>query len=182
MSQSTHCTLCFAMSLDGFIAEPDGGVDWLSIGTDLDADDGGWFTDFMERIDALVMGRNSFEKVMSFGSCAYTRPVFVLSNTMTSVPEGYEDKVSILSGTPGEVVSTLAEQGYRRLYVDGGKTVQAFLAADLIDEMMIAYVPVILGQGIPLFGSLTHPLEFRLLETKTMSIGLVQSRYERARS
>jgi len=181
MSGPAHCTLSFAMSLDGFIADPDGGVDWLSIGTDPNAPDDGWFDTFMSRIDALVMGRASFETVVSFGVWPYSKPVFVRSRTMNAVPAGYEDKASAISGNPHEIVSSLSQQGFHRLYVDGGKTAQAFLAADLIDEMMIAYVPVLLGKGIQLFGSLSHRLEFRHLETQTMSIGLAQSRYERAR-
>ena len=170
------------MSLDGFIADPDGGVDWLSIGTDPDAPDDGWFDTFMSRIDALVMGRNSFEKVVSFGVWPYAKPVFVLSRTVSNVPDGDEDKVSIISGSPGEVASSLADQGLHRLYVDGGKTARDFLDADLIDEVVIAYVPVLLGRGIPLFGERDQRLEFRHLGTETLAMGLLQSRYERVRN
>ena len=169
------------MSLDGFIADPDGGVDWLSIGTDPDAPDDGWFENFMDRIDALVMGRASFEKVVSFGVWPYPKPVFVLSRTMRNVPDGFEERASVISGSPVDVVRSLAERGFRRLYVDGGKTAQVFLDEDLIDEIAIAYVPVLLGRGIPLFGERDQRLEFRHIETKALSMGLVLSRYERVR-
>ena len=181
MSGTTHCTLSFAMSLDGFIADPDGGVDWLSIGTDPEAPDDGWFNTFMDRIDALVMGRASFEKVVSFGVWPYPKPVFVRSRTMSAIPNEYEDKASVIFGSPGEIISSLSKQGFRSLYVDGGKTARDFLDADLIDEIAIAYIPVLLGRGIPLFGERDQRLEFRHVETKKLSAGPIQSRYERAR-
>ena len=125
------------MSLDGFIADPDGGVDWLSIGTDPDAQDDGWFGAFMDRIDALVMGRASFEKVVSFGVWPYPKPVFVRSRTMNAVPGGYDEVFKIAKKRNPE--QALPHQ-------------DLFLAADSDQfgpELKEAFQPIIRDQLIP---------------------------------
>lgn len=141
-----------ATSLDGYIAGPNNEMDWLHQVPNPDGSDFG-FANFMANVDALVMGRNTFEMVLSFGvEWPYNKPVFVLSNTLKSVPEGYQDKVFLVQGALPTVVEQLHQQGYQRLYIDGGKTVQSFLAEDLIDEMIITTIPVLLGAGIPQIG------------------------------
>ncbi len=170
-----------ATSLDGFIADKNNQVDWLHDIPNPDGSDLG-FGEFMARIDALVMGRNTLEIVLSFGiDWPYTKPVFVLSNTLTKVPEGLEGKVFLIKGELTEVIATLNSQGYQNLYIDGGKTIQGFLQHDLIDELIITTIPVLLGGGIPLFAELTAPLKFKHVKAERLVDCLVQNSFIRQR-
>jgi dihydrofolate reductase len=169
-----------ATSLDGFIATSDGGVDWLMEIPNPNESDYG-FAEFMSGIDALVMGRNTFETVLSFGSWPYNKPVFVLSETLTEVPDSVTDKAEIIGGSLGTVLSRLRERGYLNLYVDGGRVIQSFLAEDLVDELIITRVPILLGEGIPLFGRLTRRLKFEHKKTELLNQTLSKSHYVRAR-
>ena len=114
-------------SLDGYIADIDGNIDWLQEITNPENSDFGW-TDFLARIDAVVLGKNTFLKVLSF-DCpwAYPLPVFVLSTSMKSIPAGYENKIELISATPHEVIKFIEAKGYKNLYIDGGVTIQSFL-------------------------------------------------------
>ena len=169
-----------ATSLDGFIATEDGGLDWLMEIPTPDKADGG-FSNFMNRIDALVMGRNTFEIIHSFGKWPYNKPVFVLSNTLDNLPDGHEGKAELMKGEPSMIVKELGERGYHNLYIDGGKVIQSFLNEDLIDEMIITRVSILLGNGIPLFHDLNQILKFKHKETIVLNEDLVQSHYERIR-
>lgn len=168
-----------ATSLDGYIADKNGGLDWLQSVPNPDNIDMG-FAPLMERVDALVMGRNTLEVVLSFGvEWPYSKPVFVLSNTLTQVPAGYEDKVFLVKGELKEIVQNLNEQGYMDLYIDGGKTIQSFLKEGLIDEMSITTIPVLLGGGSPLFGELDMMQSFKLVESQIHLDAIVQTTYHR---
>ncbi|MDP8239438.1 MAG: dihydrofolate reductase family protein [Candidatus Hatepunaea meridiana] len=168
-----------ATSLDGYIADRNGKLDWLKIVPNPEGSDFG-FADFMNKIDALVMGRNTFETVCRFGGdWPYNKPVFVLSTTLKSIPDGFVDKVEIISGSLQTVLTTLHERGFYNLYIDGGKTVQSFLAEDLIDELIITRLPILLGGGTPLFGNLSDHLEFEHLNTEIFNKMLVQDHYKR---
>jgi dihydrofolate reductase len=145
-----------AVSIDGYIAKSDGGIDWLMEISNNDNSDYG-FSEFMDGIDAIVMGRNTFEKVLSFGEWPYNKPVFVLTTTLKSVPSGMEKKAEIVNGDIEQIVDMLNERGFQNLYVDGGKVIQSFLEKDLIDEMIITRVSVLLGRGIPLFNNMGRP-------------------------
>lgn len=168
-----------ATSLDGYIADKNGGLDWLhSVPNPENIDMG--FTAMMDRVDALVMGRNTFEMVLSFGvEWPYSKPVFVLSNTLKKVPEGYQDKVFLVSGDVSEVVAKLNQQGYQDLYIDGGVTIQRFLNQGLIDELVITSIPVLLGGGSPLFGELDAMQSFKLVSSQTYLDAIVQTTYQR---
>lgn len=169
-----------ATSLDGYIADKNNQLDWLHDVPNPDGSDFG-FAEFMARIDALVMGRNTLEMVLSFDcDWPYTKPVFVLSNTMTSVPSGYEDKVFLVKGELSAVVAELNSEGFNELYIDGGVTIQNFLKQDLIDEMIITTIPVVLGGGIPLFGDLDRPLKFKHISAQRYADCIVKNRYVRA--
>jgi len=170
-----------ATSIDGFIAAEDDDLSWLSEIPNPDQSDFG-FADFMTRIDALVMGRRTYEKVVSFGVWPYEKPVFVLSNTLTSVPADTENRAEIISGGVESVIAQLKAKDLHNIYVDGGITIQRFLEKDLIDEMIITRVPVVLGAGIPLFGTLQRTLNFSLEITEMLGGGLVKSSYKRCRS
>jgi dihydrofolate reductase len=166
-----------AASLDGFIAKPDGSIDWLTGIPNPDGGDYG-FGVFINGIDALVMGRNTYEAVKDFRPWPYRVPVYVLS---TRLPEGEMagNRIRVINRRPEELVARLNSQGLKNLYIDGGRTIQAFLALDLIDEMTITTVPVLLGNGIPLFGDIHRQLEFRHVNTITYANGFVKSVYGR---
>lgn len=171
-----------ATSLDGRIATPDGGVEWLDVpeppvGPDGTPDDAGW-RDFIDGVDALVMGRNSFEKVLSFDvPWPYEIPVVVLSSVLEAVPDELAGRVEISSLGPADLVAHLAERGWRELYVDGGSVISSFLAAGLIDSLTVTQLPVILGPGIPLFGDEIDTTWLELLSSRSLSNGMVQTRY-----
>lgn len=171
-----------ATSLDGFIATPDGGVAWLDDIPNPDQSDFG-YGEFIKRVDAVLMGRNSFEKVLSFGTWPYEKLVFVLSNRLKHVPDDLVDNVEIVSGNDLKtLVGQLDKRGYHNLYIDGGRTIQSFLAEDMIDEMIITRVPVLLGDGIPLFDKLINKLQFRHNKTELFNNMLVKSAYSRIRA
>ena len=168
-----------ASSLDGYIADKDGGLGWLqSIPNPENLDMG--YVDLIGRVDALVMGRKTFEKVCSFDcDWPYSKPVFVLSNSMESIPEGYEGKAEPIKGSLSEVIEAIHQNGYNHLYIDGGVTVQSFLQQDLVYEMIITVIPIILGGGIPLFGVLPKPMEFEHVKTEIFLNAMVQNHYRR---
>jgi len=168
-----------ATSLNGYIADKDGGVDWLhSIPNPENLDMG--YVNLIDRIDALVMGRKTLEKVCSFDcDWPYSKPVFVLSNSIKSIPEGYEGKTELINGILSEVIEAIHQKGYKHLYIEGGVTVQSFLKEDLIDEMIITVIPILLGGGIPLFGELPIPMEFEHMMTEVFLNAMVQNHYRR---
>lgn len=170
-------TIYIATSLDGFIARPDGAIDWL--GQPVEGEDYGW-AEFIATIDAIVMGRVTFEQVLEFGEWPYEgTPLIVLSTTMKAVPEHLVSKVEISSSAPSDLLQELAERGCRRVYIDGGKTLQSFLRDDLLDELVLNTIPVLIGQGLPCFGPLDADLEWEHHSTRVSPKGLVMSRYRR---
>jgi dihydrofolate reductase len=172
--RDTIASVFIATSLDGFIAREDGAVDWLPPFGDEDYG----YSAFMKTIDALVMGRKTFDRVLAFGGAwPYTKPVIVLTTqpSLVIVPDGAICEA--MSGAPREIVSRLADRGMKRLYVDGGLTIQRFLDAGLIRRMIITRVPVLLGRGIPLFGPLQHDVHFTHVVTHAYPDGLVESEY-----
>ena len=128
----------------------------------------------------LSWGRNTFEKVLEFDDWPYEQLVFVLSNTLKKVPEYLIDRVEIVSGDLKTILEDLEKRELKNLYVDGGKTIQSFLKEDLIDEMIITTVPILLGDGIPLFGHLERDLKFKCVKVELLG-DLVKHYYERIR-
>lgn len=174
-----NATVFVGTSLDGFIAREDGGIDWLSGGESTDAGEDHGYRAFFDTVDALAMGRNTYELVRTFGSWPYgSKPVVVLTSRPLEIPAEIASTVESMAGTPDEIVRRLAERGMRHLYVDGGRTVQAFLAAGLVQRLIITRVPVLIGRGIPLFGPVPHDIHMRHVETRSYPSGLVQSEYE----
>ena len=165
-----------ATSLDGYIARKDGNLDWLMESPNPENSDYG-FSAFMDSIDGILMGRNTFETVAEFDPWPYPKPVFVLSSTMKKLPDGFQDKAKLVSGDLKEVIESLNSEGIGKIYIDGGKTIQSFLEQDLIDEMIITRVPLLLGSGIPLFGDMEKEIKFRLVDTEILNEDLVKSTY-----
>lgn len=170
-----------AASLDGYIADRNDGLEWLMALPNPDNSDLG-FGQFIEGIDAIVMGRRTFETVCGFGGeWPYPRPTFVLSSTLESVPEPLADRVEVISGQPRTIVDSLAERGFKELYIDGGQVIQAFLREDLIDELTLSRIPVLLGGGVSLFGELPGHLEFEPMHTELLIDKVVKTHYRRGR-
>jgi len=166
-----------ATSLDGFIARENGDLDWLPEDDSISNEDHGYEA-LMDSVDVLVFGRHTYEKVLTFGDWPYgSKRVVVLSSRMLTLPDRLPDTVEVFSGTPQEIIDHLAGQGAQHLYIDGGITIQRFLAAGLIDELTLTTIPVLLGSGIPLWGSLSGDIGLRHEETRSFASGLVQSRY-----
>jgi len=179
LAKNMSNTVFIATSLDGYIADKDGGLDWLqSIPNPENLDMG--YVDLIGRIDALVMGRKTFEKVCSFDcDWPYSKPVFVLSNSMKSIPEGYEGKAVPIKGSLSEVMEAIHQKGHKHLYIDGGVTVQNFLKEDLIDELIINVIPTLLGGGTALFGDLPKQMAFEYVKTEVFLDAIVQNHYRR---
>ena len=168
-----------ATSIDGYIADKDGGIDWLHSIPNPNGDDMGYAA-FMEEVDALVMGRNTFEIVCSFDiDWPYTKPVFVLSASLNDIPEKASGQAFIVKGALTNVLNDINSKGYQDLYIDGGSTIQSFLKEDLIDTMIITQIPILLGGGVSLFGKLERPQHFECVETKHFLGKIQQSRFEK---
>ncbi len=170
-----------ATSLDGFIADREGGVEWLHSIPNPDHIDMG-YNAFFASVDALIMGRNTFEFVCNSGmKWPYSKPVYVLSHTLSAIPEAYKSKATLVSGAIKDVLYKIHRNGHGKLYIDGGLTVQSFLREDLIDEMIITTIPVLLGGGIPLFGEMPKRLEFECVDSKIYLDCIVQNHFRRKR-
>ncbi len=171
-----------ATSIDGYIADKNGGLDWLhSIPNPGNLDMG--YIEFTSRIDALVMGRTTFETVCGFDmDWPYKQPVFVLSNTLKKIPEDYKNKAFLVKGILTGIIEQIHQKGYRRLYIDGGATIQGFLKEDLIDEMIITVIPILLGGGTSLFSELPKELEFECTGSKVYLKKIVQNHFRRIRN
>lgn len=170
-----------ATSIDGYIADTNGGTDWLHTIPNPNNDDMGYM-EFINGIDALVMGRKTFETVCSFDiDWPYEKPVFVLANSLTGLPKKYSGKVEIIAGTLDYVLKKIYNKGHHNLYIDGGKTIQSFLEEDLIDEMTITIIPYILGDGVPLFSVLPNQLRFECVDSKIYLEQVVQNYFRRKR-
>jgi dihydrofolate reductase len=173
-SRLTMQSVFVGTSLDGFIARPNGAFDFLPEG-------GGephGYDEFIASVDAIVMGRKTFETVLALGPWPYgNKRVVVLSSRPVALSAVSGGVVEQMAGTPAEIVSKLAATGAHHLYIDGGITIQEFLRAGLIQRIVITRVPVLIGEGIPLFGSLPGDIRLRHVATRQYPSGLVSSEY-----
>jgi len=169
-----------ATSVDGFIAKSDGDIEWLHRPEYLESDlNGLQYDEFISTVDTLVMGRNSFEKVLTFDAWPYEEtPVVVVTSRELTIPEHLQGKVSAESGDPKKLVSKFESEGKQHLYIDGGKTIQRFLQEGLINEITITRIPILLGDGISLFDSFGVETSLRLIAATASENGFVQVRYE----
>ena len=169
------CSVYIATSADGYIATPDGGVDWLHTAGNLDADMGDedmGFHDFMDSVDCMVMGRKCMEMISNMNLTPEQwlygdMPISVLSNTIKAPPENLRGKVEMYSGGISELISRLEKDGYTHAYIDGGTTITSFLNHGLINEMIITKAPLLLGEGLPLFGKINKTLKLENTDVKS---------------
>jgi dihydrofolate reductase len=165
-----------AVSLDGFIARKNGDLDWLPAGEEGGEDFG--YAEFMSTIDHVVMGRNTFEKVLTLGRWRYDKKVIVLTSRDLTIPLELDDKVEALHLSPRELVQEMEERGAKHIYLDGGVTIQRFLRESLVDEMTITTIPILLGEGLPLFGKLEKDVMLELVKSQSFKNGFVQNKYK----
>ena len=175
----SKCSVFVAASLDGFIARPDGELDWLDEANAMvppDEDCG--FAAFLSTVDTIVMGRSTFEKVLTFGHWPYgERPVFVLTRNPFVTSEELPKSVQFADLPPEELLQRIAVSGYRHVYVDGGRTIGSFLATGAIDRLTVTLIPILLGSGLPLFGPLPADVRLSLETSRVFEFGFVQLTY-----
>lgn len=164
-----------ATSLDGFIARKNGEIDWLT-GGESSQDYG--YAEFISSIDQIVMGRNTYEKVLTFGRWPYEKKVIVLTGKDLSIPPELANSVELLSLTPRALTAELQRRGVTHVYLDGGNTIQRFLREHLVDDMTITTLPILIGEGLPLFGPLDNDIKLELIESISFGNGFVQSKYK----
>lgn len=171
MKLSVFC----GVSVDGFLARTNNALDFLDAG----GQEPHGFDEFYGSVDVVVIGRRTFEVVLTFGGWPYgKKAVVVLSSRPIDLSAVKGGVVEQLSGEPGEIVKQLKDRGFKHAYIDGGITIQKFLAAGCIDRLVITRVPVLIGAGISLFGALPQDIRLHHVATRCYKGGLVQSEYE----
>jgi dihydrofolate reductase len=163
-------------SLDGYIADKNRTVSWLKQIENPKNDDYG-FADFMEKIDVVVMGANTFKEILEFDIWAYNKPVCILSYDKNIIPEELKDKAFQMSGDILEIYEELQDKGFKNFYIDGAEVIQSFLKHNLIDEMYITRAPMLLGGGISLFKYLEKQITFEFLGSEVFQNSLVKNHY-----
>jgi dihydrofolate reductase len=168
-------TVFCGVSVDGFLARPDDTLDFLDAGGS--APHG--FEEFMSSVDVVVLGRRTFDVVAKYGHFGLygKRRVVVLSNQQLDLGSIKGGNFEQMCGTPEELVAKLTASGAKHAYIDGGITIRSFLQAGLIDRLIVTRVPVLIGQGVPLFGPLPQDIYLEHVATRSFKGGLVQSEY-----
>jgi dihydrofolate reductase len=166
-----------ATSLDGFVSGTNRRLDWLMKQNTAGEQHG--YEAFIESMDGIVMGRGSFETVLTFGAWPYNKQVIVMSQTLTDadLPVELAGKVRLTTLTPAALMDSLRDEGWKRAYVDGGLLVQSFLRCGLIEDLHLTIVPVLIGDGVRLFGPIEADVDLELTHSKSFKSGLVQHRY-----
>lgn len=181
-----RCSVYIATSVDGFIAKKDGSVDWLHTAGNPEADMGVQadmgFAKYMASVDCLIMGRKCMETISNMGLTPEQWPygdtrIIVLSNTVKHAPDNVQDKIEMYSGDLQALVSKLESEGHQHAYIDGGTTIQSFINHQLINEMTITRAPVLLGEGIPLFGKTIKHIKLEHAQATAFTNDFVQVKY-----
>ncbi|MGA8596648.1 MAG: dihydrofolate reductase family protein [Bryobacteraceae bacterium] len=172
MKLSVFCGL----SVDGFLARPDDTLDFLTTGEQ----EPHGFKEFLASVDVVVIGRRTLDVVLKLGHLGLYggKPVIVLSGRPLDLSSGRGAVLEHMSGEPREIVMRLEQRGFQHAYIDGGLTIQRFLAAGLIDRLVVTRVPVLIGEGIPLFGPVPRDIPLHHVATRCYEPGIVQSEYE----
>jgi dihydrofolate reductase len=175
-----------ATSMDGFIAKNDGSVDWLHTAGNPEADLGDQadmgFSDFMATVDCMIMGRKCMEMISSMNLTPEQWPygdtrIITLSNTLKEAPANVKDKIEMYSGELNDLVASLENDGFKHAYIDGGATIQAFINLGLINEMTITRAPVLLGEGIPLFGKINRDIKLEQTQALAFANDFIQEKF-----
>jgi len=172
----TNTILYIATSLDGYIADRDGGIDWLSTIDESDDDYG--YPDFFDSIDALIMGSHTYEQILGFGDWPYAgKQSYVFSQRPLKTPH---ENIAILSSSPNDALQHIHKQGYNKIWLVGGGLLTSSLLQDkLVDEFIISMIPILLGEGIPLFSASRPEEKLTLVNSKQYPSGLLQVHYRR---
>ena len=167
-----------ATSLDGFVAREDHSLDWL-MKQKTEGEDHG-YDSFIASVDGLIMGRGSFKTVLGFENWPYEKPVVVMSQSLTQddIPFELREKVRLSQQGPKELLDTLALEGWKRAYIDGGKIVQSFLKESLIEDMIVTLIPILIGSGVRLFGDAGRDIDLELIDVKSFGSGLVSTHFK----
>ena len=179
------CSVYIATSADGYIATPDGGVDWLHTAGNLEADMGSedmGFQSFMDSVDCMIMGRKCMEMISSMNLTPKQwvygdMRIVVLSNTVKEPPENLRGKVEMYSGDIQDLIVKLESSGFKHAYIDGGSTITSFINLKLINEMTITKAPVLLGEGIPLFGKINKSVKLENAKASAFPNDFIQIKY-----
>ena len=179
------CSVYIATSVDGYIATPDGGVDWLHTAGNLEADMGSedmGFKSFMNSVDCMIMGRKCMEMISSMNLTPEQWPygdvrIVVLSNTVKEPPENLRGKIEMHSSDIQDLIIKLENSGFKHAYIDGGSTITSFINLKLIDEMIITKAPVLLGEGIPLFGKINKSVKLENAKASAFPNDFIQVKY-----
>lgn len=179
------CSVYIATSVDGFIAKPNGNVDWLHTAGNLEADMGTedmGFKAYMNSVDCMIMGRKCMEMISNMNLTPEqwfygNMRIIVLSNTVQEAPNNLKGKVEMYSGDLNSLVATLDKAGYKHAYIDGGTTIQSFINLQLINEITITRIPVLLGEGIPLFGKTFKDIKLEKAKANPYANDFVQVKY-----
>lgn len=168
-----------ATSLDGFIARKDGTIDWLmEANATVPANEDCGYAAFMSTVDVLIIGRNTYDQVAGFEPWPYAgMRVVVLTSRDIDFRQGPNIQLEDSSETPQDLLTRLSSEGYRHAYIDGGKVIQSFLSKGLIDKLTITVIPVLIGEGRSLFGSIPNDAKFKLAQSKSYEFGFVQTTY-----
>lgn len=182
-----ECSVYIATSIDGYIATTDGGVNWLHTSGNSEADMGDnpdmGFSRFINSIDCMIMGRKCMEVISSMDLSPEQWPyddthIVVLSNTVKEPPENLRGKVEMYSGDIQTLIKKLESNGFKHAYIDGGSTITSFINLKLIDRMTITKAPVLLGEGIPLFGKINQNVKLKNAEATAFPNEFIQIKYD----
>lgn len=181
------CSAFLATSADGYIATLDGGVDWLQQAAAahpaLTSNTDMGFANYLQTVDCIVMGRRTLEAIAKMALTAQQwpygeLPIIVLSRTIAKLPAHLPGNVRIFSGSIAELVRELTAQGLQHAYIDGGQTICSFIQLNLLEAITITQAPVLLGQGISLFGALTTQVQLAQVHVEVFDNNFVQLRYK----
>lgn len=170
-------TVFLGISLDGYIAGQNGDLEWLNMGWLINQDDppeDSGFYALLSRIDCMIMGRNTYDTVLSFGQWPYQgKRVIILSSREGKSVHGE----TFYSGPLTDLIDSLRVEGVKEIYLDGGQAIRQGLASKLVDEMTLSWIPIILGSGIPLFDDTLSMSQWRLASSRAFPSGLLQATY-----
>lgn len=179
------CSVYIAATADGFIARKDGGIDWLETAGDPEKGVGEGYIDietFIATVDCMIMGRKTIEAISGFNLTPEQWPygdlkVIALSRSLKEPPDNLKGKVEMYSGDLPALLDRLEQEGHKSAYVDGGSTIQSFIKHGLISEIIVTQMPILIGEGQPLFGETQRDVRLSDPSVVVCPSGYFQLRY-----